>query len=170
MPKKKAVTKKASKKTAAPKRQVDSAQRLQRVLASAGYGSRRQCEELIVEGRVVVDGKTVTELGTKVDLAKQSVSVDGTAVKKTRMVYFVLNKPVGVVTTNRDPQGRPRVIDLIQERERVFPVGRLDRSSEGLILLTNDGELAEQLAHPRYGVKKTYKVTVAGSLDREKLK
>lgn len=144
-------------------------QRLQRVLASAGYGSRRQCEELIVEGRVEVDGRTVTELGTQVDPQKSKIYVDGSLLRRERPAYFVVNKPPGVVTTNRDPQGRTRVIDLVQERQRLFPVGRLDRSSEGLILLTNDGELAQQLAHPKYGVRKTYRVTVAGKVDNEKL-
>ncbi|WP_164102939.1 pseudouridine synthase [Candidatus Laterigemmans baculatus] len=144
-------------------------QRLQRVLASAGYGSRRQCEELIVEGRVEVDGQAVTELGTQVDPKTSKIYVDGTLLKREKLAYFVVNKPPGVVTTNSDPQGRTRVIDLVQERQRLFPVGRLDRSSEGLILLTNDGELAQQLAHPRYGVRKTYRVTVAGKVDSEKL-
>src|SRR5690606_9509904 len=109
-------------------------QRLQRVLASAGYGSRRQCEELIVEGRVEVDGHAVTELGTQVDPKTAKIHVDGSLLKRERLAYFIVNKPPGVVTTNRDPQGRTRVIDLVQERQRLFPVGRLDRSSEGLIL------------------------------------
>jgi 23S rRNA pseudouridine2605 synthase len=124
---------------------------------------------LIVEGRVEIDGQTVTELGTQVDTAVADVRVDGSPVRPQRPVYFLLNKPPGVVTTNRDPQGRTRVVDLIQEHERVFPVGRLDRSSEGLILLTNDGDLAQQLAHPKYGVRKIYRVTVAGKVDRAKL-
>jgi 23S rRNA pseudouridine2605 synthase len=147
----------------------DGAQRLQRVLASAGFGSRRQCEELITEGRVEVDGLRVVELGTQVDPKVAKIFVDGTLLKKQRTVYFLLNKPPGVVTSNRDPQGRTRVIDLIDEPERVFPVGRLDRSSEGLLLLTNDGDLAQQLAHPKYGVRKIYRVTVAGKIDNDKL-
>ncbi|XZE54615.1 pseudouridine synthase [Planctomycetaceae bacterium SH139] len=144
-------------------------QRLQRVLAAAGFGSRRQCEELITEQRVEVDGKIVDQLGAQVDPSTAKIFVDGSPVKRQRHVYFLLNKPPGVVTTNRDPQGRTRVIDLIQERERVFPVGRLDRSSEGLILLTNDGDFAQQLTHPKYGVRKIYRVTVAGKVDSAKL-
>lgn len=139
--------------------------RLQRALASAGYGSRRQCEELIIEGRVLVDGKIVTELGVSVEPAAQKIFVDGTPLRPRKLVYYALNKPTGVVTTNVDPEGRPRVIDLVPPDERVFPVGRLDRSSEGLILLTNDGELAQRLAHPRYEVQKVYRVTVAGKMD-----
>jgi 23S rRNA pseudouridine2605 synthase len=144
--------------------------RLQRALASAGYGSRRQCEELIVEGRVLVDGKIVTELGVTVQPSTQKIYVDGTPLKPRRLVYYALNKPTGVVTTNVDPEGRPRVIDLIPPDERVFPVGRLDRSSEGLILLTNDGDLAQRLAHPSYEVSKVYRVTVAGKIDAETLR
>lgn len=142
-------------------------QRLQRVLAAAGFGSRRSCEELITTGRVEVDGEIVIELGTQVDAEKSKIFVDGVRLRRQRPAYYLLNKPVGVVTTNRDPQGRPRVIDLIPGEERVFPVGRLDRSSEGLILLTNDGELAQQLTHPRFGVRKIYHVTVAGQITRE---
>lgn len=138
--------------------------RLQRFLAAAGFGSRRSCEELIVEGRVEVDGEVVDQLGSKIDPQRSRVAVDGEAVRPPRLRYFLVNKPVGVVTTHRDPQGRPRVIDLVPGGEKLFPVGRLDRSSEGLILLTNDGDLAQHLAHPRYGVEKVYHVTVAGQL------
>jgi 23S rRNA pseudouridine2605 synthase len=144
--------------------------RLQRLLASAGFGSRRQCEELIESGRVDVDGEIVTQLGTTVDPAADKVRVDGVPLKKQKLVYYAVNKPVGFVTTNRDPHGRPRVIDLVPPDERVFPVGRLDRSSEGLILLTNDGELAQKLTHPKFGVRKVYRVTVAGKVDGETMK
>lgn len=144
--------------------------RLQRALAAAGFGSRRQCEELILEGRVEVDGQTVDKLGTTVDPSHAKIFVDGTPLKPHRLVYFVVNKPVGVVTTNSDPQGRPRVIDLVPPDERVFPVGRLDRASEGLILLTNDGDLAQRLAHPRFEVPKVYRVTVAGNVTAEALR
>lgn len=144
--------------------------RLQRALAAAGFGSRRQCEELILEGRVEVDGQIVDQLGTTIDPSSSKVFVDGTPLKPRRMVYYAVNKPVGVVTTNSDPEGRPRVIDLVPPEERVFPVGRLDRSSEGLILLTNDGELAQHLAHPRYEVQKVYRVTVAGSVQPETIR
>jgi len=136
--------------------------RLQKVLAAAGIGSRRKCEELITAGRVTVDGRTVTELGTKVDPAASDVRVDGEPLPTAKRVYYVVNKPTGVVSTNRDPAGRPRVIDLAPDGARLFAVGRLDVSSEGLILVTNDGELANRLAHPRYGVEKTYQVKVAG--------
>ncbi|MEZ6088603.1 MAG: pseudouridine synthase [Pirellulaceae bacterium] len=144
--------------------------RLQRVLANAGFGSRRKCEELIAEGRIEVDGEIVTQLGTRVNPRTSKIRVDGVPIKQPKLVYFALNKPVGIVTTNRDPQGRPRVIDMINEPERVFPVGRLDRSSEGLILLTNDGELADGLAHPRHGITKKYLVTVAGIVEKETMK
>ena len=143
-------------------------ERLQKVLAAAGVGSRRQCEELILEGRVEVDRKVVTELGTKVDPAGQRISVDGVGLRQPKMVYYAVNKPPGMVCTNRDPSGRARVIDLVPEAEqRLFTVGRLDLNSEGLIILTNDGELANRLTHPRYGVQKTYRVLVAGHPDRD---
>ncbi|MFK8111704.1 MAG: pseudouridine synthase [Rubripirellula sp.] len=160
--------KKSRRKAAGPS--TSGPQRLQRVLALAGFGSRRQCEDLIEEGRVDVDGTIVTKLGTNVDPSVNKIYVDGTPLKKQRFVYYAVNKPVGVVTTNRDPQGRPRVIDLVPRDDRVFPVGRLDRSSEGLILLTNDGELAQKLTHPKFGVKKVYRVTVAGKADGETMR
>jgi 23S rRNA pseudouridine2605 synthase len=138
-------------------------QRLQKVLAAAGIGSRRQCEELIRTGRIEVDRAVVTQLGTTVDPEHQEVRVDGVVLSRSRRAYYAVHKPRGVVTTNRDPAGRPRVIDLVPSTpERLFPVGRLDLYSDGLILLTNDGELANQLTHPRYGVDKTYRVMVAG--------
>lgn len=144
-------------------------ERLQKVLAAAGHGSRRDCEELISTGRVTVDRKVVTELGTRVDAANQDIRVDGEPLRKPKRQYFAVNKPPGVVTTNHDPSGRPRVIDLVPTDERVFAVGRLDRASEGLILVTNDGEFANRLTHPRYGVEKTYLVRVAGSPDEKQL-
>jgi 23S rRNA pseudouridine2605 synthase len=139
-------------------------ERLQKVLAAAGIDSRRQCEELIRAGRVEVDRRVVTELGTRVDTDRQEVRVDGTPLRKTRRVYYAVHKPDGVISTNRDPSGRPRVVDLLPaEHARLFPVGRLDLHSEGLILVTNDGELANRLAHPRYGIEKVYRVVVAGA-------
>jgi len=138
-------------------------ERLQKVLAAAGVGSRRDCEEIIVEGRVEIDRKVVTELGTRVDPVKQEIRVDGEKLKQPKRLYFAVNKPPGVVSTSFDPSGRARVIDLVPTDERVFAVGRLDRFSEGLILITNDGEFANRLTHPRYGVEKTYLVRVAGS-------
>ena len=147
----------------------DGPERLQKILAAAGLGSRRQCEELIRTGRVDVDGRTVTELGTKADLMQQEIRVDGVSLPKPRLVYFMVNKPTGVLSTNSDPSGRPRVIDLVDYPGRLFTVGRLDMSSEGLILVTNDGELANRLTHPRYGVEKTYQVEIAGTMDRKEL-
>jgi len=142
-------------------------ERLQKVLASAGIGSRRACEELITAGRVEVDRQTVTELGTRVDPLRQEIRLDGQSLPKAKLVYYAVNKPTGVVSTNRDPAGRPLVIDLVPSKDaRLFTIGRLDASSEGLILVTNDGELANRLTHPRYGVEKTYRVQVAGQPDR----
>jgi len=143
--------------------------RLQKVLAAAGIGSRRKCEELITAGRVTVDGRTVTELGTKVDPDEAEVRVDGEPLPRTKRLYYLVNKPTGVVSSNRDPSGRPRVVDLLPSDERLFTVGRLDVSSEGLILVTNDGELANLLAHPRYGVEKTYHAQVVGVPEQEVL-
>jgi 23S rRNA pseudouridine2605 synthase len=137
------------------------------VLAAAGLGSRRQCEELIATGRVEVDRRVVTELGTRVDPATQKICVDGQPLTQQKLVYYAVNKPVGVLSTNRDPSGRQRVIDLVPSRGlRLFTIGRLDLHSDGLILVTNDGELANRLTHPRYGVAKTYRVVVAGSPER----
>ena len=138
-------------------------ERLQKVLAASGIGSRRHCEELITAGRVEVDRQVVTELGTKVDVAAQEIRLDGVPLPKSKPLYYAVNKPQGVVSTNRDPAGRPRVVDLVPAAgARLFTIGRLDVSSEGLILVTNDGELANLLTHPRYGVRKTYRVMVAG--------
>lgn len=142
---------------------------MQKVLAAAGIGSRRQCEELIVEGRVEVDRRTVTELGTRVDPDSQEIRVDGEPLRQRKRSYVVVNKPVGVLSTNSDPAGRQRVIDLIDTEERLFSVGRLDRTSEGLMLVTNDGDLAYRLTHPRFGVPKTYLVVVAGSPEPQQL-
>jgi len=165
------------KKTAKPARRgrLDKAgrppaegERLQKVLAAAGAGSRRQCEELILAGRVEVDRQVVVELGTRVDLGRQEIRLDGVPLHRSKLVYYALHKPTGVVSTNRDPSGRPRVIDLLPKSEvRLYPIGRLDLNSEGLILVTNDGELANRLTHPRYGVEKTYRVQVAGHPERD---
>jgi 23S rRNA pseudouridine2605 synthase len=144
--------------------------RLQKILAAAGVGSRRQCEEVILEGRVEVDRKVVSQLGAKADPFRQEIRLDGNLLAKPKRVYYLVHKPPGVLSTNRDPAGRPRVVDLLAPRgERLFTVGRLDMSSEGLILATNDGELANLLTHPRYGVEKTYHVEVAGAIDRAEL-
>ena len=152
-----------------PMPQVDttSAERLQKVLASAGFGSRRRCEELILEGRVDVDREVVTQLGSRVDPSTQAIRVDGIPIKKQRLTYFAVHKPAGVVSTSKDQWRRPRVIDLVDAKERLFAIGRLDKESSGLILVTNDGELANQLTHPRYRVPKTYRVTIAGLPSQE---
>ncbi len=140
-----------------------SGERLQKILAAAGLGSRRQCEELVTAGRVEVDRKVVTELGTRVQPDAQEIRVDGETLSVGRRVYYAVNKPRGVVTTNRDQAGRPRVVDLVPDRgARLFAIGRLDMYSEGLILVTNDGELANRLTHPRDGVAKVYLAQVAG--------
>jgi 23S rRNA pseudouridine2605 synthase len=138
-------------------------ERLNKLLAHAGIGSRRHCDDLIRAGRVAVDGARVTSLGTKVDADASAVAVDGHPIKLERPVYWLLNKPRGVLCTNYDPAGRPRAIDLIPHVEqRVYTVGRLDEASEGLLLMTNDGDLAHKLMHPRFGVDKTYLVQVQG--------
>ncbi|MBR6435838.1 MAG: rRNA pseudouridine synthase, partial [Thermoguttaceae bacterium] len=136
--------------------------RLQKILAAAGLGSRRSCEELISTGRVDVDGKTITELGFCV-LPGQKVRVDGQSINQGKRHYFMLNKPEKFICTNADPDGRLRAIDLIQENiPGLYPVGRLDMSSTGLLLITNDGELANRLTHPSYEVQKIYRVHVSG--------
>jgi 23S rRNA pseudouridine2605 synthase len=137
-------------------------ERLQKVLARAGLGSRRACEDLIREGRVTVNGRVAT-LGDRVDPRADRVEVDGGRVPlDPELRYLALHKPHGVVTTARDPQGRPDVSRYYPEGVRVFPVGRLDRDTEGLLLLTNDGELANRLLHPRYGVEREYLAEVEG--------
>lgn len=146
-----------------------SEQRLQKALAAAGYGSRRSCEQLILAGRVEVDREVVIELGTRVDIKRQEIRVDGEVLARPKLVYYLVNKPTGVVCTNRDPGSRMRVIDLVPDGEQLFTVGRLDRSSEGLIIVTNDGDLSHRLAHPRFEVEKTYAVEVAGQLSQQEL-
>lgn len=146
------------------------AQRVQRILAAAGLGSRRACEQLIAQGRVAVDGEIV-QLGAKADPQRSIITVDGERIHTNpRLVYLLLNKPPGVVTTVSDPQGRPTVMDLVPASPRVYPVGRLDRDTEGLLILTNDGELANRLAHPRYEVEKTYVAQVRGTPRRSALR
>ena len=140
-----------------------SRERLQKVLAAAGLASRRHCEEYILDGRVTVDGKVVKTLGIKVDPDTQKVCVDGERIKIDRRQYFLVNKPTGVISTNADPNGRPRVIDLLPPwKGRLFTVGRLDEGSEGLLLVTNDGDLAHKLAHPKFQVERVYRALVAG--------
>ncbi|MGY8732449.1 MAG: pseudouridine synthase [Pirellulales bacterium] len=143
--------------------------RLQKVLAAAGLGSRRSCEELISEGRVEVDRQVVKKLGTKVNPDEQEIKVDGQHIARPTLRYYMLNKPAGVLCTNNDPAGRLRVLDLIGDTNHLFTIGRLDRSSEGLLIITNDGELANRIAHPSYEVSKVYLVRVAGDMRREDL-
>jgi 23S rRNA pseudouridine2605 synthase len=143
--------------------------RLQKVLAAAGVGSRRHCEEMIGAGRVEVDGEIVRRFGARVDPQTQVIRVDGRRIPaREDLVYLALNKPAGVLTSMSDPRGRPTIADYLGDRmERLFHVGRLDYDTEGLMLLTNDGELAHRLAHPSYGVLKTYLADVAGPLTRD---
>lgn len=139
-------------------------------MAAAGFGSRRACEEMILDGTVTVNGEVVSELPVLVDPAKDRVVVAGKPLRSERPVYFLMNKPRGILCTHDDPDGRKRVIDLmVGVRERVFPVGRLDAESTGLILLTNDGNLTQKLTHPRFGVPKTYRAEVAGVPNEESL-
>ena len=145
-----------------PGSEPEHAEKLQMVLARAGVASRRVCEELIADGRVAVNGETATT-GQRVDAATDVIEVDGGLVPVAPgLVHYLLNKPAGVITTADDPQRRPTVVDLVPAEPRVFPVGRLDADTEGLLLLTNDGELTHRITHPSYGVEKEYVVEVAG--------
>jgi len=138
--------------------------RLNKYLAHAGVGSRRHCDDLIAGGRVKVNGEPVRDLGVRVDPETDKVFLDDHPVRAERHVYWAVHKPPGYLCTNHDPAGRPLATDLVPHVEqRVYTVGRLDEDSEGLLLLTNDGDLAQQLMHPRFGVEKTYEVLVAGS-------
>lgn len=138
-------------------------ERLNKHLAHAGVGSRRQCDLLIQAGRVSVNGQRVESAGVRINPETDKVAVDDTPIKTERCVYWLFHKPRGVLCTNYDPAGRPRAIDFLPHvDQRIYTVGRLDEDSEGLLLMTNDGELANRLMHPRYGVEKTYLVLVAG--------
>jgi pseudouridine synthase len=158
-----------------PDRYDDDARgpRLQKVLAEAGVGSRRACEELIESGAVEVNGRTIDHLPAWVDPVRDHIAVNGRQIGRPEpLVYVMLFKPRGIVATNFDPEHRRRAIDLVDhpKNPRLYPVGRLDAESSGLLLLTNDGELANRLTHPRYGVHKVYEVTVEGSLDEQAVK
>jgi 23S rRNA pseudouridine2605 synthase len=149
---------------------VPTRERLAKFLASAGVAARRECEEFVRLGRVTVDGQVVTDLATRIDPDRQEVRFDDERVKPERKVYWWLNKPKGVLCTNKDSHGRRTVLDLLPKvGKRVYSVGRLDEESTGLLLLTNDGELALRLTHPRYGVPKTYLALVAGKLTDEEI-
>ena len=148
----------------------DEGERLQKVLARVGIGSRRVCEDLIAEGRVTVDGE-VAVLGRRVDVETALIELDGAPIGvRPDLVHYLLNKPAGVVTTADDPQGRSTVVGLVPAEPRVFPVGRLDVDTEGLLLLTNDGELAHRLTHPSFGVEKEYVAELEGSPSRAALR
>jgi len=148
-------------------------ERLQRILSTAGVASRRHAEDLIREGRVTVNGETAS-IGDSADPTTDHVAVDGVAVHRDALAYWMLNKPRGVITTASDPEGRPTVLDLLPtkatRRVRLFPVGRLDLETEGLVLLTNDGALANVMLHPSYGCEREYRVTAKGRISRDALK
>ena len=164
---KKLTRKKTTRKSSLFEKELPSEHRLQKVLASVGFGSRRQCEELIEQGRVEVNG-TVAKLGSKVDPMRAEIKVDGERLKSAKPAYLALYKPKGYLCTDSDQQGRARTIELVPESfGRLFLIGRLDKDSEGLILLTNDGALSERLTHPKYGVPKVYRVQVAGEFKEE---
>jgi 23S rRNA pseudouridine2605 synthase len=140
-------------------------ERLQKILARAGLASRREAEKWIQEGRVTVNGVVVRKLGSQADPARDKIKVDGKLISQPSPRYFLFHKPAGLLTTMRDPQGRPTLGDWLEALGRkrgIFPVGRLDFNSSGLLLLTNDGELAQRLSHPRYGIAKSYRVKISG--------
>lgn len=146
-------------------------ERLHKYLSRAGVASRRAAEEMILAGRVTVNGRVIRELGVKIDPDRDAVRVDGRRVRPEPLVTVMLHKPYGYISTTKDPQGRRVVTDLLGEKgPRLYPVGRLDYDATGLLLLTNDGELAQRLTHPRYQVPRTYRVTVAGEVSRETLR
>lgn len=146
-------------------------ERLQKIIARAGVTSRRNAEKLILEGKVTVDGKVITELGAKADAQKNKIRVEGKLLKfDEKKIYILLNKPRGYICTAKDERGRKTVLDLLTGiSERVYPVGRLDLNSEGLLLLTNDGELMNALIHPKFKIAKTYRARISGELTEEKL-
>lgn len=143
-------------------------ERLQKYLANNGVATRRKCEEYILDGRVKVNGKTVTELGTKIEPEKDIIEFDGKKVEKVeKHVYILLNKPIGYVTTVKDQFDRPTVLDLVKVKEKILPVGRLDMYTSGALILTNDGEFINKITHPKHEVEKTYTVTVKGIVNKE---
>ena len=142
---------------------TDAGVRIQKLLAAAGVDSRRKCEEFVVTGRVTVDGEVVSDPAHKVNPESQDVRLDGERIRPQKKRYYLLNKPTGYLCTNYDRAGRPKAVDLIPNHDaRLFTVGRLDETSQGLLLVTNDGELAQRLAHPRYQVSRVYRIQVAG--------
>ena len=146
-------------------------ERLQKYLANSGVASRRKCEELILQGKVEVNGKVVTKLGTKINQEKDIVKFDGKEVKQVKkMVYILLNKPIGYVTTADDQFGRDTVLDLVKVKERIVPVGRLDMYTSGALILTDDGEFVYKVTHPKHEITKTYTVTLKGLITPEEVK
>ncbi len=148
-------------------------QRLQKVLAAAGVDSRRNCEQLILDGVVRVNGQVVDSLPAFADAEEDTITVNGRRIRAVEKVYYLLNKPRGVICSNKDPECRPKAVDLVRVPQRIFCAGRLDADTTGIIILTNDSELVNRLTHPRYGLSKTYVVRVGGNIDgamAEKLK
>lgn len=150
--------------------QINMEERLQKYLAECGIASRRKCEEYIIQGKVQVNGKTITELGVKVNPEKDKITFEGKNVKQEeRKVYILLNKPIGYVTTSDEQFGRDKVLDLVKVRERVVPVGRLDMYTSGALILTNDGNFVYKVTHPKHEITKTYTVTVKGIIKNEEV-
>ena len=150
--------------------QINMEERLQKYLAECGIASRRKCEEYITQGKVQVNGKTITELGVKVNPEKDKITFEGKNVKQEeRKVYILLNKPIGYVTTSDEQFGRDKVLDLLKVRERVVPVGRLDMYTSGALILTNDGDFVYKVTHPKHEITKTYTVTVKGIIKNEEV-
>ena len=146
-------------------------ERLQKVLANSGIASRRQCEELILQGKVKVNGNVVTELGTKVDKDQDIIEYNGKHInKQSKKIYILLNKPIGYVTTVKDQFDRDTVMDLVKIKERVVPVGRLDMYTSGALLLSNDGEFINKMTHPSFEINKTYNATITGKISEEEVK
>lgn len=150
--------------------QINMEERLQKYLAECGIASRRKCEEYITQGKVQLNGKTITELGVKVNPEKDKITFEGKNVKQEeRKVYILLNKPIGYVTTSDEQFGRDKVLDLVKVRERVVPVGRLDMYTSGALILTNDGDFVYKVTHPKHEITKTYTVTVKGIIKNEEV-
>ena len=150
--------------------QINMEERLQKYLAECGIASRRKCEEYITQGKVQVNGKTITELGVKVNPEKDKITFEGKNVKQEETkVYILLNKPIGYVTTSDEQFGRDKVLDLVKVRERVVPVGRLDMYTSGALILTNDGDFVYKVTHPKHEITKTYTVTVKGIIKNEEV-
>lgn len=150
--------------------QINMEERLQKYLAECGIASRRKCEEYIIQGKVQVNGKTITELGVKVNPEKDKITFEGKNLKQEeRKVYILLNKPIGYVTTSDEQFGRDKVLDLVKVRERVVPVGRLDMYTSGALILTNDGDFVYKVTHPKHEITKTYTVTVKGIIKNEEV-